>query len=56
MLGVSTGKIRNDITSSIQEGERGEFTVYMGSDLLFNRAKLDRFPSEGEIWKLIGEK
>ena len=42
-----------DVT--IEEGERGEFTISYGDNIIFDKSKTDRFPENGEIIKLIKE-
>ena len=40
-----------DVT--IEEGDRGEFTITYGNNIIFDKSKTDRFPKKKEIIKLI---
>ena len=41
---------------SIEEGNRGEFTVSYQDKIIFDKQKCgDRFPNKGEITKLVKE-
>ena len=52
----NTGDWRDGIFDvSIEEGERGEFTITYENDIIFDKSKTDRFPNIGEIIKLIEE-
>ena len=42
-----------DVT--IDEGDRGEFTISYGGNIIFDKSKTNRFPDNGEITKLIKE-
>ena len=52
----NTGDWRDGIFDvSIEEGERGEFTITYKDNIIFDKSKTDRFPENGEITKLIKE-
>ena len=52
----NTGDWRDGIFDvTIEEGDRGEFTITYEDSIIFDKSKTDRFPDKGEIIKLIKE-
>ena len=42
-----------DFNVNIEEGDRGEFTITCGDNIIFDKSKIDRFPNDNEIIKII---
>ena len=53
MRNIYEKKLSNDIVSSVMQGDKGEFTVKYGDNIIFDKSKKNRFPEKDEIVKLI---
>ena len=53
MKSIFDGNLPRNITASIIEGDKGEYIITYGDNIIFDKKDAGRFPDEGEILLLI---
>ena len=53
MKSIFDKDLSRSISVAIKEGDKGEFTISLDDDIIFDKSETDRFPEDKEIVKLL---